>query len=277
MARHPLLREEEAGAVAGRATAPVGRDIVPLRGASMLEAGCVRWEIEMAWGACLSVVRIDFRLDRVELNPFTCLIETCHIETNTVLIRQSQQTFILFFMPRKLDEQALEIERLCEQAGLSPEAMAERVALQPDSMRKIIKGYQAASPQLMQSFRNVVEMESLRLTLTREFERLWRKSGWSREKAERELGLKAGEMERILSGQQRPDPIMIRIFKLRTGDTSAMPETAADELRDKAEPFESWAIELVQELRQLEEGDRRKALAAFKSLVALIPKKAARR
>ena len=180
-------------------------------------------------------------------------------------------------MPRKLDEQALEIERLCEEAGLSPEAMAERVALQPDSMRKIIKGYQAASPQLMQSFRNVVEMEALRLTLNREFERLWRKSGWSKEKTERELGLKTGEVERILDGQQRPDPVTVRILKLRTGDTSAMPETTADELRDKAEPLEPWAADLVQELRQLEEVDRRKALAAIRGLIALIPRKTPRR
>lgn len=40
--------------------------------------------------------------------------------------------------------------------------MASRAALKPDSMRKIIKGYQACSPQLMQALRVIAENEHLR-------------------------------------------------------------------------------------------------------------------
>ena len=64
-------------------------------------------------------------------------------------------------MPIKYLKQANEIQRICASAVLTPDQMASRAAVKPDSMRKIIKGYQPCSPQLMQAFRVIAENENL--------------------------------------------------------------------------------------------------------------------
>lgn len=59
-------------------------------------------------------------------------------------------------------EQGEEIARLCADAGLSPEEMGKRTAVSAETMRKIIRGYQPCSDVVMQSFRNIAELERLR-------------------------------------------------------------------------------------------------------------------
>lgn len=179
-------------------------------------------------------------------------------------------------MPPNLKEQALEIERLCREAGLSPEAMAEKAAVKAESMRKIIKGYQPCSPQLMQSFRNIAEMEQMGLSLNREFERLFEKSGWTMEKAARELGIPVAQVRNILGGGARPDAVVVRSFKLRVGDIAPMPmpmlkESAA--APGASHELEGWERELIGELRQLEPGDRRKAVQGLRTILSMLPKR----
>lgn len=62
----------------------------------------------------------------------------------------------------ELAARAREIADLCVAAGLTHEEMAERAAIKWESMRKIVNGYQPCSDQLLQSFRNIAEMERLR-------------------------------------------------------------------------------------------------------------------
>ena len=174
-----------------------------------------------------------------------------------------------------LEEQAREIEKLCRDAGLEPDAMAERAGVKPDSMRKIIKGYQPCSPQLMQSFRNIVEMERLRMALNKEFERLFELSKWTKERAAKELGLSAAEVAAILSGARQPEPIVLRSFKLRVGDTRPMPDLAFQESATpwKTTDLQAWERDLIAELRQLEESDRKKAIQGIKTLLSVLPKR----
>ena len=54
-----------------------------------------------------------------------------------------------------------EIARLLELAGMTQEQMAEAAAVAPETMRKIVKGYQACSDSLLQSFRNIVRLRSV--------------------------------------------------------------------------------------------------------------------
>lgn len=62
----------------------------------------------------------------------------------------------------ELDQQSEEIKRICAEAGLSTEEMAARVGITPESMRKVAKGYQAASGPLMKSIVNAGLLEKLR-------------------------------------------------------------------------------------------------------------------
>jgi transcriptional regulator with XRE-family HTH domain len=54
-----------------------------------------------------------------------------------------------------------EIARLLQLAGMTQEQMAEAAAVAPETMRKIVKGYQACSDSLLQSFRNIVRLRSV--------------------------------------------------------------------------------------------------------------------
>lgn len=54
-----------------------------------------------------------------------------------------------------------EIEGISQRTGLSVEELAERAAISPETMRKVSKGYSAASDMLMQSLRNVEQYEML--------------------------------------------------------------------------------------------------------------------
>src|ERR1043166_10014870 len=64
--------------------------------------------------------------------------------------------------PKNRDRQrGREIARLIQLSGLTQEQMAEAAAVAPETMRKIVKGYQACSDSLLQSFRNIVRLRSV--------------------------------------------------------------------------------------------------------------------
>src|SRR6185295_9798934 len=65
-------------------------------------------------------------------------------------------------MAKSYLKQSEEIHRLCNQAKLTPDQMAEFTGLKSETMRKVLHGYQVCSVQMMQSFRNVVELRRLR-------------------------------------------------------------------------------------------------------------------
>ncbi len=57
------------------------------------------------------------------------------------------------FMPKKFSAQLDEIAGISQRTGWSLEELASRVAITTETMRKISRGYQKASPQLMQALR----------------------------------------------------------------------------------------------------------------------------
>jgi len=62
---------------------------------------------------------------------------------------------IFLLMNIKFQAQADEITGICRRTGLAPDALAARVAIKSETMRKIARGYQKASAQLLQALRNV--------------------------------------------------------------------------------------------------------------------------
>ncbi len=58
------------------------------------------------------------------------------------------------------ERQKAEIEGICRRTGLSLDDLALKAAVKPETMRKISKGYQPASEQLMQTFKLIEELQS---------------------------------------------------------------------------------------------------------------------
>ena len=58
-------------------------------------------------------------------------------------------------MATKNPAQVGEIVAICTRLGIGERELARRAGIQPETMRKIARGYQAASERLMQSLRNV--------------------------------------------------------------------------------------------------------------------------
>ncbi len=63
-------------------------------------------------------------------------------------------------MATKFEDQKKEIESILGRTGMSLEDMANAVAVKPETMRKISKGYQPASAQLMHSIRKVEHIKA---------------------------------------------------------------------------------------------------------------------
>jgi ribosome-binding protein aMBF1 (putative translation factor) len=63
----------------------------------------------------------------------------------------------------RIREQISVIERVCRDTGLSYEDLAEHVMVKPETMRKLRKGYQPASPQLLRAIKNVSSLRSVRV------------------------------------------------------------------------------------------------------------------
>lgn len=62
---------------------------------------------------------------------------------------------------KKSLSQGSEIQAICQRLGLTPAQLADRVPMKTETMRKVVRGYQAASERTMQQIRNVERMITL--------------------------------------------------------------------------------------------------------------------
>jgi plasmid maintenance system antidote protein VapI len=130
-------------------------------------------------------------------------------------------------MPSDLKKQGEEIQRLCVEAQLTPDEMAQRIALKPESMRKIIRGYQPCSEQLLQAMRLAAELEKVKRAAgiqepvrgdpkKLEFLQLMRSLGWDAKETARQLHMKLSMVIELanLNSHVSPNDLTLQMFRM---------------------------------------------------------------
>ncbi len=106
----------------------------------------------------------------------------------------------------------------------------------------------------------------------REFLGLMKAAGWSQAETARKLALTRGGVNGIVKGRTKPSQGTLKLFKLILASEQPEAVSASDlQFKERSSPVESWAEDLIDNLRELSEEDREKMLSAFQYMLATIP------
>jgi transcriptional regulator with XRE-family HTH domain len=110
--------------------------------------------------------------------------------------------------------------------------------------------------------------------LNAEFTRLLASSGWKQAEAARHLELSPAVITRYVTNDTRPSLTVLKLFKLLIGDMQPLPGEETPVTNGEAErPLDAAERQLIQHLRALDEGERRRVVQAFCAMLQAVERK----